>query len=78
MMLNLPDLKYLKHLPNLPNAVECRKSVMYFLNGPLYGYTYYIIKQWLLAPSLQDSRVTHANLARRVPFFSKMAFGECR
>ncbi len=35
-------------------------------------------KQWPLAPNLRDSLNTRANLARRVTFFSKMAFGECR
>ncbi len=35
------------------------------------------IKQWLLAPNLRDSQITRANLARRVTFFSKIAFGEC-
>jgi hypothetical protein len=34
-------------------------------------------KQWPLAPNSQDSLITRANLARRVTFFSKMAFGEC-
>jgi hypothetical protein len=36
------------------------------------------IKQWPLAPNLWDLLITHANLARRVTFFSKMAFGKCR
>ncbi len=36
------------------------------------------IKQWPLAPNSWDSLITHANLARRVTFFSKMAFGKCR
>jgi hypothetical protein len=36
------------------------------------------IKQWPLAPNSRDSLNTRANLARRVTFFSKMAFGECR
>jgi hypothetical protein len=35
------------------------------------------IKQWPLAPNLQDSLNTRTNLARRVTFFSKTAFGEC-
>ena len=30
-----------------------------------------------LAQYLRDSLITHMNLARRVTFFSKMAFGEC-
>ncbi len=36
------------------------------------------IKQLPLAPNLQDLLITHANLARRVTFFSKMAFAKCR
>jgi hypothetical protein len=36
------------------------------------------IKECPLAPNLRDSRLTCANLSRRVTFFSKMAFGECR
>ncbi len=35
-------------------------------------------KQWPLAPNSQDSLITRANVSRRVTFFSKMAFGECR
>jgi hypothetical protein len=35
-------------------------------------------KQWPLAPNLRDSLITHANVSRRVTFFSKMAFGKCR
>jgi hypothetical protein len=35
-------------------------------------------KQWPLAPNLQDSLITRANVSRRVTFFSKMAFGKCR
>ena len=35
-------------------------------------------KQWPLAPNLRDSLITRANVSRRVTFFSKMAFGECR
>jgi hypothetical protein len=34
-------------------------------------------KQWLLAPNSRESRITRANLAIRVTFFSKIAFGEC-
>ena len=34
-------------------------------------------KQWPLAPNSQEWRITRANVARRVTFFSKMAFGEC-
>ncbi len=34
-------------------------------------------KQWPLTPNSRDSLNTRANLARRVTFFSKMAFGEC-
>jgi hypothetical protein len=37
-----------------------------------------LTKQWPLAPNSRDSRVTRANLSRRVTFFSKTAFGECR
>ena len=37
-----------------------------------------ICKQWPLAPNSQDSLITRANVSRRVTFFSKMAFGECR
>jgi hypothetical protein len=40
-----------------------------------YGLTFKISKQW---PNLRDSLITHTNLARRVTFFSKMAFCECR
>jgi hypothetical protein len=36
------------------------------------------IKQWPLAPNSRDLLITCANVARRVTFFSKMAFGECR
>ena len=35
-------------------------------------------KQWPLAPNSQDSLITHANVSRRVTFFSKIAFGECQ
>jgi hypothetical protein len=35
-------------------------------------------KQWPLAPNLQEWRITRANVARQVTFFSKMAFGKCR
>jgi len=35
-------------------------------------------KQWPLVQNSQDSLITRANLARRVTFFSKMAFGKCR
>jgi hypothetical protein len=34
--------------------------------------------QWPLAPNSRDSLITRANVSRRVTFFSKMAFGECR
>jgi hypothetical protein len=37
-----------------------------------------ITKQWPLAPNLQKWQITRANVSRRVTFFSKMAFGECR
>jgi hypothetical protein len=36
------------------------------------------IKQWPLAPNSREWRITRANVARRVTFFSKMAFGKCR
>ena len=35
-------------------------------------------KQWPLAPNLWKWQITCANVSRRVTFFSKMAFGECR
>jgi hypothetical protein len=35
-------------------------------------------EQWPLAPNSRDSLITRANVSRRVTFFSKMAFGECR
>ncbi len=35
-------------------------------------------KEWPLAPNLRDSLNTRTNLASRVTFFSKMAFGKCR
>ncbi len=35
------------------------------------------IKHWPHAPNLWDSLNTRANFAKRVTFFSKMAFGEC-
>ncbi len=35
-------------------------------------------KQWPLAPNLREWQITRANVARRVTFFSKMVFGECR
>jgi hypothetical protein len=35
-------------------------------------------KQWPLAPNSREWRITRVNVARRVTFFSKMAFGECR
>jgi hypothetical protein len=34
-------------------------------------------KQWPLAPYSPELQITLANLARRVTFFSKMAFGKC-
>ncbi len=34
------------------------------------------LKQWLLAPHLPDALNTRVNLAGRVKFFSKMAFGK--
>jgi hypothetical protein len=55
---------------------KCGKSVRYYLNGPL-TQVWLCSKEWPLAPNSRDSRVTHANLSRRVTFFSKMAFGEC-
>ncbi len=33
-------------------------------------------KQWLLVKLARVSQITRANLARRVTFFSKMAFGK--
>ncbi len=36
------------------------------------------VKQQLLVPNWRKSQITRANLARRVTFFSKMAFGDCR
>ncbi len=33
-----------------------------------------LFKQWPLAPNLREWRITRANVARRVTFFSKMAF----
>ncbi len=35
-------------------------------------------KQWPLAPNSREWQITRANVSRRVTFFSKMAFGECR
>ncbi len=37
-----------------------------------------LFKEWSFVPNSRDSRGTHTNSARRVTFFSKMAFGECR
>ncbi len=36
-----------------------------------------LIKQWPLAPNSREWRITRANVARRVTFFSKTAVGEC-
>ena len=57
-----------------PNTVFLLKNNLLLFQVNIWRET----KQWLLAPNLRDSRVTRANLARRVTFFSKMAFGECR
>jgi hypothetical protein len=46
--------------------------------GEHQGQIRVILKQWPLAPNLRDSLITGANVLRRVTFFSKMAFGECR
>ncbi len=35
-------------------------------------------QQWPLAPNLPKWQITRANVSRRVTFFSKMVFGECR
>ncbi len=43
---------------------------------PAKNFIGQITKEWPLVPNSQDSRVTCANLSRRVTFFSKMAFGE--
>jgi hypothetical protein len=56
-----------------PNGSLC----IWILKLRLY-FSWFWIKQWPLAPNSRDSRVTRANLSRRVTFFSKMAFGECR
>ena len=44
----------------------------------MFWQTSFISKQWLLANLTRVSRITRANLARRVTFFSKMAFGKFR
>jgi hypothetical protein len=44
----------------------------------IWSYKCNKTKQWPLAPNLREWQITRANVSRRVTFFSKMAFGECR
>jgi hypothetical protein len=51
---------------------------LHFISWKFLRKNWYFPKQWPLAPNLRDSLITRANVSRRVTFFSKMAFGECR
>ncbi len=55
-----------------------RGGIHAFLTKSEGGTLFWLLcKQWPLAPNSREWRITRANVARRVTFFSKTAVGEC-
>ncbi len=59
-------------------VILCRVMYVMDCNNVMKCFYFIFSKQWLLVPNLRDSLITCANLARKVTFFQKLAFGECR
>ena len=92
LILNLgPTTKVSTTPTNVPSAVApisfasnsatgkiCQNDQLFLILNLQISFLCCFFKQWPLAPNSRDSRVTRANLSRRVTFFLKTAFGECR